>query len=207
VTDLLAHPPDLALAALVDRQLERVRGQAPDPGGRGRTVVELDAVPERAHRPLSHRWPRHDRAVGLVDLEARVRQPIGELAVVGQQDQAGRVGIQPADRVQAHRSTDHVDDRRAPLWVARGRDDPRGLVDRVDDALHRTFADPVPVHRDLVNGFYVARRIEHQLPAHPHPPGADDLLRSAARGDPCAGEELGESHRPATINRSWTSIC
>ena len=45
MADVLAHPLDLAVAALVDRELERVGGRKPaHPRGRGRPVVELDAA-------------------------------------------------------------------------------------------------------------------------------------------------------------------
>ena len=44
----LAHPPDLAVTALVDHDLERdavvAPGQDPDPGRSGDAVVELDAL-------------------------------------------------------------------------------------------------------------------------------------------------------------------
>jgi len=45
VADLFAHPPDLTLSALVDRQLQGARRQAPDPRGRGSAVIELHAGP------------------------------------------------------------------------------------------------------------------------------------------------------------------
>jgi hypothetical protein len=177
--DVLAHPPDLALAALVDRQLECVGGHARDPRGRCRPVVELDARAQRVQRVRPHRGARYDRAVRLVDLEARVRQVVGKLAVVGQQDQAGRVGVQTTDREEAQGPAEETDDGRAPLRVARRRDDPGGLVDRVDDSSDRTVADPGAVERDLVVGRNVPRRVEHLLTADPHPPRADDLLRGA----------------------------
>jgi hypothetical protein len=176
VADLLAHPPDLALSALVDRQLERVRGQTPDPRGRRWTVVELNAGPQRAQRPLPYGWPRDHRAVGLVDLEARVREPVGELAIVGQEDQTGGVGVQPANREQAKLPTDQADDGRAPLRVTRCRYDARRLVDGVHHSFDRAFTNPAAVERDLVARSHVARWIEHRLATDPHPPGADDLL-------------------------------
>jgi hypothetical protein len=48
-----------------------------------------------------------------------MRQPVGELAVVGQEDQTGGVGVQPADRKHALGSADESDDRRPSLRVAR----------------------------------------------------------------------------------------
>src|SRR6185369_16506314 len=52
VPDRLEHPLDLALAALVDGQLEVVGAQPPDLRGRGDAVLELDALAQRADRGL-----------------------------------------------------------------------------------------------------------------------------------------------------------
>src|SRR5712671_57575 len=52
VADRLAHPADLAVAALVDHDLHRRSGggrlRHPDPGGGGPAVVEVDTLPEPA---------------------------------------------------------------------------------------------------------------------------------------------------------------
>ena len=102
MTDRLAHAPHLAVASLVDRQLEHVRPHAPHARGRGGTVLELHARrAARAERLVRRRPAAERRAVGLGHLEARVRQPVGELAVVGEQDQPAAVGVQAPDRVQA----------------------------------------------------------------------------------------------------------
>ena len=101
MADRLAHAPDLALAALVDRELEHVGPQLAHLGGRRAAVVELDAVAQRAQRAVGDRAPPTRATVGLGHLVARVREAVGELAVVGQQDQAGRVGVEAADRVEA----------------------------------------------------------------------------------------------------------
>jgi len=179
MADVLAHPPDLALAALVDRQLERVRSDAGHPRGRGPPVVQLDSGAQRPHRRVAHRRPRHHGAICLGDLEARVGQPVGELAVVGEEDQAGGVGVEPADRIQPLGPTDELDHRRPPLRIARGRDDARRLVDRVHDAPDRVGADPPAVDRDVVVRVDAAGRVEHRLTADPDAPGPDDLLRRA----------------------------
>jgi hypothetical protein len=100
VADVLAHTLDLALAALVDRDLEGVGLHARDARRRGHPVLELDSVAERPQRRLVHRGAAHNRTVGLVDLEARVRQAMREVAVVGQQDQPAGVGVKTANRVE-----------------------------------------------------------------------------------------------------------
>jgi len=95
---------------------------------------------------------------------------VGELAVVGQQDQAGRVRVQPADREQAKGAADQADDGRASLRIARRRDDARRLVDRVDDASDRVVANAPAVERDLVARLDPARRVEDRLATNPDPP-------------------------------------
>src|SRR3954469_547401 len=81
MTDRVAHPADLAVAALVERQLETAGRQAADARGRGRAVVQLDAGAQPVER-LRVRVARHLGAVHLLDLVARVREPVREVAVV-----------------------------------------------------------------------------------------------------------------------------
>ena len=56
--------------------------------------------------------------VDLLDAVARVREPVRELAVVREQERAGRVGVEPADRDDARLVRDEVDDGAAALRVA-----------------------------------------------------------------------------------------
>ena len=95
---------------------------------RGAAVVELDAPLERARASSARRVALDLGDVDLVDLVARVGEPVGELAVVRQQQRAGRVGVEAADRDDARRVADEADDGRAAPRVARGRDDARRLV-------------------------------------------------------------------------------
>ena len=78
-----------------------------------------------AHRPAPHLGP-----VGARHLVARVHEVVGEVAVVRQQDEPGRVGVEAADGIQPRPGLGHeVDDGRAPVRVVRGRDDPGRLVE------------------------------------------------------------------------------
>src|SRR3954451_13640137 len=92
VPDGLAHALDLALAALVDGQLDAVGPEAAGARRRREPVLELHALAQRAQRRLADRRVTHPRAVGPRDLEGRVREPVREVAVVGDQDEAGAVG-------------------------------------------------------------------------------------------------------------------
>ena len=120
MADRLAHAPHLALSPLAELELDHVPGQQAHARGRGSPVVELDAVAERRERG-SVRPPAGDaRQIGLRHLVARVREQVRQLAVVGQQDQPGAVGVQAADRIQAPLVADQVDDGRAAVRVADG---------------------------------------------------------------------------------------
>jgi len=183
VPDLLAHAPDLPLAALVDRELDRVRRHAPDPCRRAAPVLELDAFAQSPQRPLAHRRTGHHRPVGLLDLEPRVGQPVRKLAVVGEQDQPRGVAVEPANGIQPDRCGHERDDRRAPLGVASGRNDAGRLVDRINDArllvLHVSAVDSHLVARSDVTG-----GVRHRLLTDGHPSGPDDLLGRTPRRDP-----------------------
>jgi hypothetical protein len=75
------HALDLVLAALVDRELDRVRAEEPGFGRCGRAVVEVDPFTEALERFL-RRLALDLGLVDLRDLVARVREPVRELAVV-----------------------------------------------------------------------------------------------------------------------------
>ncbi len=80
-------------------------------------VLELDPCRERRH--LGRRHVALDVGhVGLLDAVARMRQPVSEVAVVRQEQDAARVDVEPPDGHHASVVADQVDDRRAPL---RGR--------------------------------------------------------------------------------------
>ena len=157
----------------------------------GRAVLELDPVAQPPEVDVARR-PAQSRAIGARYLEARVHQPVGELAVVGDQDQPGRVGVETADRIQPPLRVDQLGDRAPAPGLARGRGDPGRLVE--DPHLARLGADRSPVDLHPALELDVARRVRDHLAAHPHPPGGDQRLGLAARGDSGVGEVLCEPH-------------
>src|SRR5438094_541652 len=123
-----------------------------------RAVVALDALAQAADRVVADRTARDAGPVGLGHLEARVGQPVRELAVVGEQDQPGAVGVQAPDRVQPSRAArGELDDGGPGVGVARRGDHAPGLVHRVDDALARR-AQRLAVERAAARVVDVARR-------------------------------------------------
>ena len=75
-------------------------------------------------------------------------EAVGEVAVVREEEHAGRVAVEPPDRNDADRAADEVDDRRSALGVACGRDRAARLVE--EDVAERLLADETAVDTDVV---------------------------------------------------------
>ena len=153
-----------------------------------RRTISISRGPRRSTRagpvgPSSSSTPRRSRsqlrlpdrapqpgAVGLGDLVAGVREAVGELAVVGQQQQAGRVGVEASHRVEPARESDQLDDRprRAPGSRA-VETTPAGLLTAQTCPL-RLDADRPAVDPHVVLSGDVPRRIGDHLAAHGHRP-------------------------------------
>ena len=145
--DRLAHAPHLPVAALVEDELDARAPELPGPRGRGDAVLELDAV--REPRDVAGRQVTLDVGdVGLLDPVARMREPVREIAVVREQEDAARVDVEPADGHDTRVVADEVDDGRAPLRVARGRHDAERLVQ--EDVGQLLLADALAVDLDDV---------------------------------------------------------
>ena len=100
-----------------------------------------------------------------------------ERPVVRQQQDAGRVGIEPADRHDAGRVIDELDDRRPALRVAGGRHDSGRLV-------QQHVREPLQLDALSVDLDAVARGDERVqlsgLAVDAHAPGLDQLVGGAA---------------------------
>ena len=98
VADGLAHAPHLAVAALVDREPQQRRGGTSATCA-GAVIPSSSSTPSRSRRSA----PGDGRALDLgevllLDAERRVGEAVGEVAVVGEQQQALGVGVEAADR-------------------------------------------------------------------------------------------------------------
>src|SRR5437867_13446753 len=97
----LEHAPDLTVAPFAQHDLvPAVRSAAPARGDAvepGWAVVESDPLSESAELFARELAPHPHRVLAL-DLVARMHQPVSELARVGEEQEAARVEIQPADR-------------------------------------------------------------------------------------------------------------
>jgi hypothetical protein len=190
LADGVDHPPHLAVASLVDRELEPRGREPPDLRRPRRPVVELDTVAETVQLLVRRPLPRLD-LVDLVDLVARVREPVRELAVVRQEQRTRRLGVEPADRDHARRMVDEPDDRRPPLRVAGGGDDARRLVEQ--DVRELLLREPLAVQSHVVGG--ADERVELRRAAVDRDTARfDQLVRLASRRDARAREPGVQAH-------------
>ena len=91
----------------------------PHLGGRGPASLDRDAAASRSEI-VRVGDAAHARVVLALDLVARVHQARGELAVVGEQQQAFRVVVEAADRVHVlPHAAQQVEDRRPSLRIGR----------------------------------------------------------------------------------------
>ena len=136
-------------------------------------------------------------------------EPVGEVAVVREQQHAARVDVEPADGDDRASWPTRSTTVGRPSRIARRRDDAERLVEQ--DVRQLLLADPLAVDLDDV-----ARGDEGvQLPAPAvdgDPARLDQLVGRAARGDAGAGEVSVEAHGAivATLpalcatTRDWT---
>ena len=211
----VAHPPHLPVAPLANRDLHdtltaskrrtfrsagALASSVEQRGFRRKRAspIERDPFAQLPQLVLRDGAPLDARQVRAGNAVARVGQAVGQLAVVGQQDQPGGVGVEPADRIEALPAGHELHDRRPALRVVRGRDDAGRLVERVHRVglgRHRPA-----VEADVAVRVHVARRIRDRRPVHGHPPVGDQPLGGAAGGDPRMGEILGQAHGRATLS-------
>jgi hypothetical protein len=170
------HPLDLVLSALVDRELDPCGAEPADPCGRGRTIIELNARAEPCERVVG-RLALDPGLVDLLHLVARVRETVCELAVVREQEGAGRVGVEAADRDDPRRVLDELDDGGAAPRVVSGRHDAGRLVQ--EHVGERLELDRPAVDLDAVSGGDEGVELPG-LAVDEHPAGLDQLVGLAA---------------------------
>ena len=161
-------------------------------------VLELDALGEPGQR-LVVGLALDLGLVDLVHLVARVHEPVRERPVVREQEDAGRVRVEPPHRHDAPLMGDEAHDGRPSLRVASGRDDARGLVQ--EDVRERLRGDLGAVDLDAVCALHERRQARH-LAVHGHAACADQLLGATARGDARPGEVGVQAHERSLSRRA-----
>ena len=108
-------------------------------------------------------------------------QSVGEVAVVGEQQQTLGVGIQPSDVEEpVLAGSEEVGDRRATQLVAHRRDDAQGFVEgEVDPRL--VELDPLAVNVDrLAEGVDADPELGDDMPVDLDTAGRDEVLAGPA---------------------------
>ena len=122
VADGLAHAAHLAVATPVERDAQRVGGHRRHLRRRGGPVVELDPFPQGAQGP-PRRGSLHLGEVLLLDAVAGMGDALGQLTVVGEQQQTLGVEVEAPDREHPRLTGHEVEDGGPALRVAGSRDD------------------------------------------------------------------------------------
>jgi hypothetical protein len=119
---------------------ELVRRDAP--------AIDID-TPPHALEHIGRRPESRQDVIFLFEPEARVHDPVGEIAVIGQQQQPFRIPVEPADRVEALLRLDQFHHGLAVTLVARGGDVPPRLVEHDVPAALR--ADDLAIDPNFVS--------------------------------------------------------
>jgi hypothetical protein len=152
VPEFRQHPAHFAVLALGQDQLQdrRFALTADDPGAAGSGLALGQPNPfEELVEDLLCRLARHDRLVDLLNAKLRVRQAVGQLAVVGQDHQADARLVETADGEHPFgHLRQQIDHAGAARRVGVGRDVTARLAHREID--HPLRADRLAVERDLL---------------------------------------------------------
>ena len=172
------------LVAVAAHQTQRTAGFAAPRAALGREDLALEIGDRLLVEPAVD-----GDVVALLNEIAGVGDAVGELAVVGQDQEAGAVEVEPADAVQPRlrRVLDEVDRARAPLGIAVGADGSARLEEHDVDMLLRP-AQRTPVDLDLVDGRVdPGRQPVDDLAVDGHGARKHEFLALAAGGDTRVG--------------------
>ena len=187
------HAADLPVAAFADGDLDQrpvpVALQEVDLGGAGAALGQVNAMGQPPHG-LAAYLADDGGQVRLGHLEPRVRQALGKVAVVGHQQGAARVGIEPAHREEARpRMLHEVDGPLAAGGIVVGADDARRLVE--EPVLRPLLVDAVAVEADVLRlGVGLGPEFGDGLPVDRHAARQDDLLAGPPRGHAGVGQDF-----------------
>ncbi len=119
---------------------------------------------------------------------------VGEIAVVGQDQQSLRIEIETADRIDIARESardGEIDDGRTPLRIGSRAHDAARLVDEQVPAFGRRALQPAPVHLNLVlRRIRLAPECVNDPSVDFHSALPDQLISRTPRRDTGRGENL-----------------
>jgi len=157
--DRVTHAPHLAVAAFLERQFEnRLRALSrrhhacdADSGRQRALAVEIDAAAETREIPFV-RYAGDLCFVCPLEFVTRMRDLLGERAVVRQDDQSLRIEVESANRKEVARDTcagDEIDHRLTPLRIRSCTDDTPWLIHQEMPA-NRRGLEPAAIHTNVV---------------------------------------------------------
>jgi hypothetical protein len=186
ITDSFEHPPDLPIQALAQNDAQTGRAnvaQILEPGAltiEGNPFEQLDLecwIPRPIECDL----------VFLLHFVTRMRQPLGEIPVVGQEEKAFRLGDEPADIKKMRKlGRQKIKDGIARVRVASRRDEAGGFME--DDGARQFELDSTAVHFDEIGLLRLGAEICAHLTVHGHAPGLDQFVTMPARAETGGGE-------------------
>jgi len=179
----LHDPPNGVIETFMDHDPnpDPLPGLAEQPDLVGHDVARVDsnAVAQVLERPV--RWPGVGQDVVLLgQFVARVHDPVGEFAVVGQQQQPLGVPVEPANWEQALPGLNQVHDRPTLALVLHRRDVAAGLVEQ--DGAQALWAEDPAIDLDLIGrGVDPGAKLGDRRAIDEHPPAGDQFFGRPAR--------------------------
>ena len=166
-------------------------------------VLQLDTVHELTLDAGLH-VAVQARHVGLADLILGVGEAIRQLAVVGEQQQTGRIDVEATHVVEALGViSDQIGNRGASLRVTHRRDGPNRLVDGQHDVLRLVENQALAVDvNDLRCGVNAHALAAHDRAVDAHAAIRDHLFGRAPGRDAGLGEYLLQAHAPLGVRVS-----
>jgi hypothetical protein len=202
MADRFAHVPDLPVAALVNRDPQRrvlivpSAWQQFDLRRFGAPPLDHDAARQALH-VVRVGDAQHARFIDAIDAMARMGEVCRQIAVVGENQQAFGVEVEPADRIDVFADADQLDDRGPLLRIRASRDvAPRFVQQHVPVPLGQPDAPAVDADI-VVRGVGLGAQLANGLPVDGHTPLEHELLGGAARRDSGSRQDLLQSfHTP-----------
>jgi hypothetical protein len=114
---------------------------------------------------------------------AGVHQPDREIAIVGEEDQAPAIQIEPADRKDAGRPLRKAIDHTGAAAVVADAGEHSDRLVQQQIGMSRRRSDRLTVDRDLVNARLDLLARAGRLPIDAHLAGSDQAISLAAGGD------------------------
>jgi len=176
VTEVVEHHADLTLEPHLENDMRPIVAVHPRTFSTGETLFSHHALDELRH----HVWIQRlidDHFVFFFSTLARVNDPVGKIAAIGQQNQAFAFFVEPADMVQILiLQRQQIVNRHAVLFVPTGAQVAFRLVQNENDRRLCTYRRAIDDH--LVLGLYLRGKLGDDVPVDGHTSAEDDFLRA-----------------------------